>query len=124
LDYVIKGKTWFRVLKTTHDKPEVIFEHTDWCKILGGRLTKDGVWVAWDSRLTPQVTRSGTITTIVSQTLVGMALGVMLAGGGFLRVYLSKGDLADASAIALALLVIVTLSTLIGEQQAYRTLED
>jgi hypothetical protein len=48
------------------------------------------------------------------QALVGVLLGVGLSVGGFVRVYVTNGGLANSAAIALSLFLIVMTSVLTG----------
>lgn len=48
------------------------------------------------------------------QLFVGLLLGSCLAAGGFARVYLTNGNLTNAMAISLSLLLIVIISVLVG----------
>jgi Mg/Co/Ni transporter MgtE len=52
--------------------------------------------------------------SMTQQLFVGLLLGSALAGGGFLRVYLTNGDLVNATAISVSLLTIVMTSVLLG----------
>jgi Mg/Co/Ni transporter MgtE len=51
---------------------------------------------------------------MLKQVYVGLLLGGALSAGGFLRVYLTNGDLTNATAISLSLLTIVMTSVLLG----------
>jgi len=53
-------------------------------------------------------------SVIIQQAQVGVMIGVALAAGGFVRVFLAQGDVLGAVAISLSLLVIVVSSVLIG----------
>lgn len=52
--------------------------------------------------------------SMTQQVLVGLLLGSALSAGGFVRVYLTNGDLLNASAISLSLLTIVLVSVILG----------
>ena len=51
---------------------------------------------------------------LAQQAWVGMLLGSALAAGGFLRVYITNGDLTNAVAISLSLVTIVMTSVVLG----------
>jgi Mg/Co/Ni transporter MgtE len=48
------------------------------------------------------------------QTRVGAVLGTVLSAGGFIRVYMSDGNIVNAAAISMALLMIVLTSVVLG----------
>ncbi len=52
--------------------------------------------------------------TIREQALVGMLLGTGLSAGGFIRVYATHGDVANAAAISFSLFLIVMTSVVLG----------
>jgi len=52
--------------------------------------------------------------TLLQQGAIGVLLGLGLAGGGFVRVYLTNGSLLNSTAISLSLFAIVMTSVLIG----------
>lgn len=51
---------------------------------------------------------------LAQQAWVGLLLGSALSAGGFLRVYITNGDLTNAFAISLSLLTIVMTSVVLG----------
>jgi Mg/Co/Ni transporter MgtE len=52
--------------------------------------------------------------TMQEQASVGLLLGAGLSAGGFVRVYLTNGDLNNAAAISISLLAIVMSSVVLG----------
>lgn len=52
--------------------------------------------------------------TLIQQGAIGLLLGLGLAGGGFVRVYLTNGSLVNSSAISISLFAIVMTSVLTG----------
>jgi Mg/Co/Ni transporter MgtE len=54
------------------------------------------------------------LLTLADQAAVGALLGAGLAAAGFLRVYLTNGDVTNAFAISLSLLCIVMTSVVLG----------
>ncbi len=54
------------------------------------------------------------LSTLREQAAVGLLLGAALSLGGFVRVYLTNGDLVNASAISASLLAIVMTSVVLG----------
>ncbi|KAG2491709.1 hypothetical protein HYH03_009872 [Edaphochlamys debaryana] len=52
--------------------------------------------------------------TLRDQSLVGLLLGSGLAVGGFVRVYATHGDVANAAAISVSLFLIVMISVVLG----------
>lgn len=53
-------------------------------------------------------------TTLMQQAAVGVLLGSALTAGGFIRVYVTNGDLTNAVAISSSLMTIVMASVLLG----------
>ena len=53
-------------------------------------------------------------SSMAKQAFVGLLLGSALSAGGFLRVYLTNGDMVNASAISISLMTIVMTSVLLG----------
>ena len=54
------------------------------------------------------------VTTIGQQSKVALLLGSGLGVGGFIRVYMTNGDLDNASAISISLFLIVVTSIILG----------
>lgn len=52
--------------------------------------------------------------SMTHQVYVGLILGTALACGGFLRVWITNGDVVNASAISIALFAIVISSVVMG----------
>jgi Mg/Co/Ni transporter MgtE len=52
--------------------------------------------------------------SLMQQALVGVLLGTVLSVGGFVRVYITNGDLVNATAICVSLFSIVMTSVLLG----------
>ena len=59
-------------------------------------------------------TGPGVRRALRQQLAVGLLLGAGLAAGGWARVYLTNGDLLNATAIAISLFLIVLASVLAG----------
>ncbi len=53
-------------------------------------------------------------STMKEQAAVGLILGAGLSCAGFVRVYITNGDVVNASAISVSLLMIVVASVLLG----------
>lgn len=61
-----------------------------------------------------KATPSAMRKSLVQQGSIGFLLGTALSAGGFARVYITNGDLTNATAIAVSLFCIVMTSTLLG----------